>query len=51
MAEMTLLSQLSLWEGDTTTNTSDDGDVKTNVCGQTLELLNLKLYRRKFYKR
>ena len=62
MAEVTLLSQLSLWERDA--DDSDDGggdgddggNVKTNVCNQTdlqqtLETLSLKLYKRKFYKR
>ena len=61
MAETTLLSRLSLWERDA--DAADDGDVleygdggKTNLCDQTelqqtLQILNLKLYKRKFYKR
>ena len=63
MAETTLLSQLSLWERDADADDREDGedvdggeDVKTNVCDQTeleqtLEILNLRLYKRKFYKR
>ena len=63
MAEITLLSQLSLWERDADADVREDGkdvddgeDVKTKVCDQTeleqtLEILNLKLYKRKFYKR
>ena len=56
MAEVTLLSQLSLWERDADDGGDDGGDVKTNVCNQTdlqqtLETLSLKLYKRKFYKR
>ena len=59
MAEVTLLSQLSLWERDADDggdDGDDGGDVKTNVCNetdlqQTLETLSLKLYKRKFYKR
>ena len=61
MAETTLLSQLSLWERDADVREDgkdvDDGeDVKTKVCDQTeleqtLEILNLRLYKRKFYKR
>ena len=50
---MTLVSQLSLWERDAD---GEDADVKTKVCNQTeveqsLEELNLKLTKRKFYKR
>ena len=53
---MTLMSQLSLWERDTDGDDADDGIVQTNLCNQTelqqtLEILNLKLYKRKFYKR
>ena len=63
MAETTLLSQLSLWERDADADAREDGkdvddgeDVKTKVCDQTeleqtLEILNLRLYKRKFYKR
>ena len=59
MAEVTLLSQLSLWERDADDggdDGDDGGDVKTNVCNQTdlqqtLETLSLKLYKRYFYKR
>ena len=55
MAEMTLLSQLSLWDGDTDgddgDDDGDDGIVKTNVCNQTELQQTLEIFYQKFYKR
>ena len=61
MAEVTLLSQLSLWDRDSDDDDDDAKDaenahVQADVCDQaelqqSLNTLKLKLYKRKFYKR